>query len=97
MNDIRKLIEAIEDAQGDEVDLKLPRGKKVVLEAEESDYRRGLIVELMEGGGYNVEYWYEDPSNVYPAEVKVDGESVKDDAMLVYLGFHPEKGDVDEN
>ena len=76
--------------------VKLPRGKKITLEAEESDYRRGLIVELMEGGGYNVEYWYETPSNIMPAEVKVDGKSIKDDAKLVYLGFHPEKGDTDE-
>ena len=75
--------------------VKLPRGKKITLEAEESDYRRGLIVELMEGGGYNVEYWYETPSNIMPAEVKVDGKSIKDDAKLVYLGFHPEKGDTE--
>lgn len=74
--------------------IKLPRGKKIVLQAEESDYKRGLIIEL-KGGGYNVEYWYENPSNVMPAEVKVDGKSIKDDAKLVYLGFHPEKGDTE--
>ena len=77
--------------------VKLPRGKKVILEAAESDYKRGLIVELKEGGGYDVEYWYEDPSNITPAEVKVDGKSIKKDAKKVYLGFHPEKGDKDED
>ena len=87
----------IEEAEESEVDLKLPRGKKIILEAEEDDYRRGLIVEFKEEGGYDVEYWVKDPSNVYPSEVKVDGESVKKDAKLVYLGFHPEKGDVEEN
>lgn len=75
--------------------IKLPRGKKIVLQAEETDYKRGLIVELKEGGGYDIEYWYENPSNITPAEVKVDGKSIKDDAKLVYLGFHPEKGDTE--
>lgn len=76
-----------------EVDLKLPRGKKVVLQVEESDYIRGLIIQAKEGGGYDVEYWRENPTNIVPAEVKVDGEIIKDDAKIVYLGFHPEKGD----
>lgn len=71
----------------------LPRGKKVVLQADESDYNRGLIVTLKEGGGYDVEYWYEKPSNIMPAEVIVDGKSVSKDGKKVFLGFHPEKGD----
>lgn len=75
--------------------VKLPRGKKVVLQAEESDYKRGLIVTLKEDGGYDVEYWYEKPSNVMPAEVKVDGKSVSKNAKKVFVGFHPEKGDKD--
>lgn len=86
-----KLLKILNEAKEDPI--KLPRGKKIVLQAEESDYKRGLIVELKEGGGYNIEYWYENPSNIMPAEVKVDGKSIKDDAKLVYLGFHPEKGD----
>ena len=86
-----KLLKLLTEAE--ETPVKLPRGKKVVLQAEESDYKRGLIIELKEGGGYDVEYWYENPSNVMPAEVKVDGKSIKKDAKLVYLGFHPEKGD----
>ena len=89
-----KLLKLLTEAKEEPV--KLPRGKKLVLQAEESDYKRGLIIELKEGGGYDVEYWYEEPSNIMPAEVKVDGKSIKKDAKLVYLGFHPEKGDVDK-
>jgi len=73
--------------------VKLPRGKKVILQAEGSDYKRGLIVTLKDGGGYDIEYWYEDPNNIMPAEVKVDGKSVSKDGKKVFLGFHPEKGD----
>lgn len=73
--------------------VKLPRGEKVILQAEGSDYERGLIVELKEDGGYDVEYWYEKPSNIMPAEVKVDGKSVSKDGKKVFLGFHPEMGD----
>ena len=47
--------------------VKLPRGKKVVPQAEESDYKRGLVITLKEDGGYDVEYWYEKPSNIMPA------------------------------
>lgn len=98
MNEIRKLMEAIEQINEDEInpDLVLPRGKKMILQVEEGDYKRGLIIEAKEGGGYDVEYWYENPSNITPAEVKVDGKKIKDDAMKVYLGFHPEKGDTEE-
>ena len=95
INTCMKLLQLLNEAKASRV--KLPRGKKVILEAAESDYKRGLIVELKEGGGYDVEYWYEDPSNITPAEVKIDGKSIKKDAKKVYLGFHPEKGDKDED
>jgi len=68
----------------------LPRGQKVVLQAEDKDYDRGLIVELMPEGGYNVEYWFETPDNIEPAEVKIDGEKITDSGKLVYIGYHPE-------
>ena len=90
-----KTLSENDSSQDNGVDLKLPRGKKVVLQVEDSDYKRGLIVEAKDGGGYDVEYWRENPSNVVTAEVKVDGKSIKDDAKLVYLGFHPEKGDTE--
>tara|TARA_R110002050_G_scaffold239193_1_gene375345 strand:- start:107 stop:1006 length:900 start_codon:yes stop_codon:yes gene_type:complete len=73
-----------------EAALILPRGKKVVLQAEEKDYKRGLIVELTEEGGYKINYWYGEDVKIYPAEVEVDGESIKDDANEVYIKFHPE-------
>ena len=73
-----------------EAALILPRGKKVVLQAEENDYKRGLIVELTEEGGYKIKYWYGDDVKVYPAEVEVDGESIKKDAKVVDILFHPE-------
>ena len=70
--------------------LVLPRGKKIVLQAEEEDYDRGLIVELTEEGGYKIYYWYGEDIKIYPAEVLVDGESIKPDAREVYIKFHPE-------
>ena len=68
----------------------LPRGEKVVLQAEDQNYDRGLVVELMDDGGYNVEYWYDSPDNIEPVEVKVDGQKITDAGSLVYLGYHPE-------
>ena len=68
----------------------LPRGQKVVLQAEDEDYDRGLVVELLEDGGYNVEYWFESPDNIEPAEIEVDGETVTKSGNLVYIGYHPE-------
>jgi hypothetical protein len=73
-----------------EAALILPRGEKVILQAEEQDYKRGLIVELTNEGGYKINYWYGDDVKVYPAEVEVDGVSIKDDANEVYIKFHPE-------
>ena len=68
----------------------LPRGKEVILQAEEKDYKRGLLVELTNEGGYKIKYWYGDDVKVYPAEVEVDGESIKKDAKVVDILFHPE-------
>ena len=68
----------------------LPRGQKVVLQAEDEDYDRGLIVELQEDGGYNVQYWFDSPDNIEPAEVEVDGETITNSGDLVYIGYHPE-------
>ena len=74
----------------DKASLILPRGKKIYLQAEEQDYQRGLIVELTQEGGYKINYWYGPAASVYPAEVEVDGKSIKDDAKEVYIKFHPE-------
>ena len=70
-------------------DLVLNRGKTAVLKAEDDNYDRGMLVELLKDGGYKAAYWYEDPNKVAPVEVLVDGESIKKDAKVVELKFHP--------
>ena len=70
-------------------DLELPRGETQVLQAEDKDYNRGLLVKLLKDGGYDVAYWYKQLES-YPIEVLVDGKSVKKDAKKVTLKFHPE-------
>lgn len=70
-------------------DLELPRGEIQVLQAEDKDYDRGLLVKLLEDGGYDVAYWY-DKLKSYPIEVIVDGESVKKNAKKVTFKFHPQ-------
>jgi len=73
-----------------EAALVLPRGKEMILQAEEKDYKRGLKVTLLESGGYKIKYWYGDDIKTYPAEVEVDGVSIKKDAVEVDILFHPE-------
>lgn len=73
-------------------DLILPRGKEQVLKAEDKDYDRGLLVELLSDGGYEVAYWY-DKEEPYPIEVLVDGQSIKKDAKKVTFKFHPKMED----
>lgn len=79
----------------DKTDFVLPRGKKMILQAEDEDYDRGLIVELTNEGGYKMNYWYGDDAKVYPVEVEVDGESIKPDAIEVNMKFHPELNEND--
>jgi hypothetical protein len=78
-----------------EFDLILPANKKIILKADTDKTDRGLIIKWNSSGGYNVQYWYEDPSNVMSAELKGDGESFGD-IKNVYLGFHPELGDKEK-
>ena len=70
------------------VDFTLPRGEMKVLQAEDKDYKRGVLVELLKDGGYEVAYWY-DKFEVFPVEVIVDGKSIKKDGRKVILKFHP--------
>ena len=72
-----------------EAELILPRGKKVILQAEDTDYKRGLIVELLDNGGYEMAYWYDKPNKPYPVEILVDGQSIKEDGKIVEMKFHP--------
>ena len=70
-------------------DLILPRGEIKVLQAEDKDYKRGLLVRLLKDGGYDMAYWFNKPDKPYPVEVLVDGESIKKDAKVVEMKFHP--------
>tara|TARA_R100001082_G_C4352926_1_gene155441 strand:- start:245 stop:955 length:711 start_codon:yes stop_codon:yes gene_type:complete len=76
-------------------DLTLPRGEQQILQAEDKDYKRGLLVKLLKDGGYDVAYWYDNPV-AYAIEVLVDGQSVKKDAKKVTFKFHPELDDNNE-
>tara|TARA_B100000614_G_C14314965_1_gene397888 strand:+ start:102 stop:428 length:327 start_codon:yes stop_codon:yes gene_type:complete len=69
--------------------LDLPRGETKVLRAEGDDYDRGMLVRLLNNGGYNMAYWY-DTHEPYPVEILVDGKSIKKDARIVTMLFHPE-------
>ena len=70
-------------------DLVLPRGKTKVLKAEDKDYERGMLVKLLDDGGYKMAYWYEKPDKAYPVEIIVDGKSIKKDGKVVEMKFHP--------
>ena len=70
-------------------DMFLPRGKTKVLQAEDKKYKRGLLIKLLEDGGYRIAYWYEQPDKPKVVEVLVDGNSIKKDAKVVEFKFHP--------
>jgi len=70
-------------------DLVLPRGKTKVLKAEDKDYERGMLVKLLDNGGYKMAYWYDKPNKPYPVEIIVDGKSIKKDGKIVEMKFHP--------
>jgi len=75
--------------------LYLPRGDMKVLKAEDKDYDRGLLVTLLEDGGYDMAYWYE-KHVPFEVEVLVDGKSIKKDAKIVTMKFHPELKHVED-
>ena len=93
--DIKKIIREEIEKLNEEIqsDLVLPKGKRVVLQADNPKVNRGLVVTWLEDGGYNVEYWYKDPSKIYPAEVVIDGKPITTDGKVVYLRYHPELDD----
>jgi len=70
-------------------DLILPWWEQKILQAEDKDYNRGLLVKLLDNGGYDMAYWYDKPDKPYPVEVLVDGKSIKKDAKVVEMKFHP--------
>mgnify|MGYP003389814298 CR=1 FL=1 len=77
-------------------DILLPVDKKIILKADDTDYERGLIVTWKKDGGYDVQYWFESPDNIVPAELKGDGKSKGKSIKKVYLGYHPELEDGKE-
>ena len=70
-------------------DLILPRGQEKILKADDKDYERGLLVKLLDNGGYSMKYWDETTDKAAPVEVLVDGKSIKKDAKVVEMKFHP--------
>ena len=66
-------------------DLVLPRGELKVLKAEDKDYERGMLVKLLDNGGYKMAYWYDKPNKPYPVEIIVDGKSIKKDGKVVEM------------
>jgi len=66
----------------------LPRGHTIVVQAEGDTPPHGLLIKLLETGGYDVKYWYNNTRNVVPSQVNIDGQQVADEAMSVHLGYH---------
>ena len=72
------------------VDLKLPTGQKMILQADDDEHTRGLVVQSNKDGSYDTYYWYENPEEPMAIEVKIDGETVSKDAKNVRWEYHPE-------
>ena len=62
----------------------------MVLQADDNEHTRGLVIKSNEDGSYDSYYWYNDPKEAMPIEVKIDGESVSKDAKNVHWEYHPE-------
>jgi hypothetical protein len=93
-------LEINEKKEKSNIDMILPRGQQKVLKAQDKDYDRGLLVKLLDNGGYEMAYWYDKPDKPYPVEIIVDGKSIKTDGKVVKMKFHPkdyyEKQDKDK-
>ena len=70
-------------------DIILPIDKQMVLQAEETEYNRGLLVTNNKDKSYDIAYWA-DKFEPYPIEVEIDGKSVAKEAKVIKLLFHPE-------
>ena len=70
-------------------DVILPIDKQMVLQAEETEYNRGLLVTNNKDKSYDIAYWA-DKFEPYPIEVEIDGKSVAKEAKVIKLLFHPE-------
>ena len=56
LSNFREFLSEEEEETKGGIDMVLPRGKEIVLKAEDKDYERGLLVTLLEDGGYEVKY-----------------------------------------
>ena len=80
-----------------DADLKLPNGKNIILQADDKDHTRGLVIRSNADGSYDSYYWYNDPKKKYPIEIKIDNKSVSKDAKNINWKYHPElKESVEE-
>ena len=68
----------------------LKRDKIMVVQADDPKHDRGLLIELVGKGGYDVAYWYDEPQKVFPAEVRIDGKTITKDGRIIHIGYHPE-------
>jgi len=93
-----------EQPQEINADLRIPKGKTIVLQADTDEHKRGLIVRWKDDGGYDVAYWYGTPDNIVPAELRAANTHADDfrehgksfgSPKFVWLGYHPELGKVD--
>ena len=73
-----------------DADLKLPNGKNIILQADDKDHTRGLVIRSNADGSYDSYYWYNDPKKKYPIEIKIDNKSVSKDAKNINWKYHPE-------
>jgi predicted transcriptional regulator len=87
---MQRLKTLLTEKKSKKIDIVLPEDKKIVLQADADDHKRGLIVTWKSSGGYDVQYWYDTPTNIVPAELKGDGESFGDSIKTVHVGYHPE-------
>ena len=60
-----------------------------MLKQQNKDYDRGLLAKVNKDGSYDVAYWY-DKYKAYPVEVEIDGKSIKKDAKIIHIKYHPE-------
>ena len=71
-------------------DLKLQTDQKMILQADDDEHTRGLVVKSNKDGSYDTYYWYENPEEPMAIEVKIDGETVSKDAKNVRWEYHSE-------
>ena len=78
-----------ESVQNGKVDLTLKTDVNNVLKQQNKEYDRGLLAKVNKDGSYDVAYWY-DKYKAYPVEVEIDGKSIKKDAKIIHIKYHPE-------